>query len=80
MFYVEILEDGALIGTADRLFVKSEDAFNGAEFILQQFEVDNLTMMKDDVSASVQSVQAHNFALRWVGNNVTPTIVNPSDW
>ena len=37
-------------------------------------------MMKDDLSASVQSIQAHNFALRWVGNNVTPTIVNPSDW
>ena len=80
LFDVEILENGALIGTADRIFVKSEGAYEGTEFLLQQFEVDNFIVTKDDVSASVQSIQAHNFALRWVGDNVTPTFVNPSDW
>ena len=80
IFDVEFYEDGALFATAGRVLVKSEGTPEETDFVIQQFEIDNLEVVEESTFMTVQSVRARNFYIGWFVDDVTSPIGNPSVW
>ena len=80
IFDVEILNNGELVATADRILLKSEGTFKEPDYVIQQFEVDNIVAFEDGMFINVQSIQARDFHLGWLADDMTSTNINPSDW
>ena len=80
IFDVELLEDGVLVALADRVLLKSEGSFDEPNFVISQFEVDNLEAVVDSLLLTAQNIRVRDLHLGWLSDDTPITTVNPVDW
>ena len=80
IFDAELLENGEIIATADRVLLLTEGTFEEPDFIVRQFEIDNLEGGEDDISINARTVRISNLHLGWLSDDAEMTPANPLDW
>ena len=80
IFDAELIENGEVVATADRVLLITEGTFEEPDFIVRQFEIDNLESGEDGVSLNARSAKISNMHLGWLADDAASTPTNPLDW
>lgn len=76
LFDVEILRNGRVIGTADRILSVTEVTSGSDDFVIKQFEADNFQANDNDIFVTAETIRLTGLSLAWLAHQLDM----PLDW
>ena len=80
IFDVELSQDGEVVATADRVLLMADDTYDEPNYFVQQFEIDNLNAIEDEIFITAQTIRMTDLYLGWLLSDEELSHGRPIDW